>query len=77
MSDPQPESEEGCRCVHAADCPLFERFKLSSVLRIWQIYYCEERFDECVRYQMDCRGEPVPPTLLPNGKDMADGKDPS
>lgn len=57
-------------CPHNADCPLFERFELSSVLRIWQIYYCKKNYTDCIRYQMNCRGEAVPPTMLPNGEDM-------
>ena len=61
-------------CPHAADCPLFERFKMSSVLRIWQIYYCEAKYEECVRYQKNCSGETVAPTLLPNGEDLTEGE---
>ena len=61
------------KCTHASDCPLFERFKLTSVLRVWQIYFCEGRFDQCVRYQMSCRGEVPSPTLLPNGDELVDG----
>lgn len=57
-------------CPHAKDCPLFERFELSSVLRIWQLYYCEKKFEDCIRYQMNCRGEVVDPTLLPNGEQI-------
>ena len=58
------------RCPHAGDCPLFSQFELSSALKIWQIYYCDKKFEDCVRYEMNCRGEVVPPTLLPNGEKL-------
>ncbi len=58
------------RCPHAHDCPLFAQFDMSSALRIWQIYYCDQKYETCVRYQLNCRGEPVSPTLLPNGENL-------
>lgn len=58
------------RCSHANDCPLFEKFMLSSALRIWQIFYCEKRFEQCARYTKMRDGQPVRPTLLPDGTDL-------
>ena len=60
-------------CPHAVDCPLFDRFKQSSSLKIWQIYFCDGRFENCERYKLNCKGAPVPPGLLPNGETLGEG----
>ena len=59
-------------CPHARRCPLFEQFALSSVLKIWQINYCQDGYEKCVRYQMNVKGRFVRPTILPNGEDLQD-----
>ena len=60
-------------CPHATDCPLFERFRMSSSLRIWQIYFCEGKYEGCERYKLNCKGAPVAPNLLPNGEFLGEG----
>ena len=54
-------------CPHASGCEMFAQFKLQSMLRIWQIKYCEGDYARCVRYQTAASGQPVAPSLLPNG----------
>ena len=46
---------------------MFAQFNLQSMLRIWQIKYCEGDYARCVRYQTAASGQPVAPSLLPNG----------
>lgn len=58
------------RCSHAEGCELFPKFGLRSSLRVWTAFYCEGQFEKCERYLRSGRGEPVPPTLLPNGKEL-------
>jgi hypothetical protein len=54
-------------CPHSSECKLFERFRVSSALKVWQVFYCESRFRECSRYIRLEEGKPVEPTLLPDG----------
>ena len=56
------------RCEHHKDCPLFQKFTMSSVMRIWQIHYCNSSYENCERFKMTERGEVVPPAMLPNGE---------
>lgn len=56
-------------CSHAKECPLFPL--LSGSLDSWRRYYCDsaDRWHDCARYRLALRGQPVPISLLPNGKD--------
>ena len=54
-------------CPHYASCPMFAQFKLKSTLRVWTLSFCEGNYEGCARYQRSQAGQPVPPTLLPNG----------
>jgi hypothetical protein len=47
---------------------MYDLFQLKGALRVWQINYCDSRFETCVRYQQSCDGARVPKNLLPNGK---------
>ncbi len=60
----------GPRCSHVATCELFPKFGVRSALRVWQTFYCEGDFEKCARYRLAVQGKPVPPSLLPNGKDL-------
>lgn len=56
-------------CSHTATCPLFPL--LNASLQSWRDYYCdtEDGWLDCARYKMAVTGQPVPITLLPNGKE--------
>jgi hypothetical protein len=43
---------------------------LNTSLRGWRNYYCDsgDRWLVCARYQLALKGQPVPISLLPNGK---------
>jgi hypothetical protein len=59
------------QCTQAAACDLFPRFSipaLKGTLKVWQTYYCEAQWENCVRFKLAAEGRPVPPALLPNGK---------
>ena len=53
---------------------MFPVFTSSAVLRIYQIRYCEGRFNECKRFESASQGVMPPPTLLPDG-DLLDHAD--
>jgi hypothetical protein len=60
------------RCKWFRLCPL-RRFEKSGQLDFfWRRQYCERHFSDCLRYQMEERGEAHPDTLLPNGEMMTD-----
>ncbi|MHB8623516.1 MAG: ACT domain-containing protein [Sulfuricaulis sp.] len=55
-------------CTHKDSCALFPVISLSSALKIWQTFYCDGKYETCLRFQRSLKGEKVPPNLLPNGK---------
>jgi hypothetical protein len=55
-------------CPHTGGCALFPLFSQRSFLEVWKINYCHGDFSRCARYQLSCQAQPVPLTLLPNGK---------
>jgi ankyrin repeat protein len=55
-------------CSHIKSCELFVQFALNPALDVWKENYCETDFKRCVRYQNSLKNQPVPLTLLPNGK---------
>jgi hypothetical protein len=54
-------------CTHAATCELYQHFRLSANLAIWQNRYCNSRYERCERFKLAAQGAPVPALLLPNG----------
>lgn len=58
-------------CTHAEGCPLFPLLRAS--LQGWRDYYCDsgDRWRSCARYELAAKGQLVPISLLPNGKDAA------
>lgn len=66
-------------CSHKTSCGMFPIISLSSALKIWQAFYCDGNYATCQRYQRSIAGEPVPGTLLPNGKmlDVATAAEPA
>lgn len=57
-------------CSHKTSCGMFPIISLSSALKVWQTFYCDGKYETCQRYQRSIAGEPVPSTLLPNGKTL-------
>lgn len=55
-------------CSHIKNCELFVQFALNPALDVWKDHYCEGDHTLCVRYQRSSASQPVPLTLLPNGK---------
>lgn len=57
-------------CSHIKSCELFVQFALNPALEIWKQHYCNGEYEECVRFKLAKMGQPVPLTLLPNGKNI-------
>ncbi len=55
----------GLTCPHFAACPIFERSSAETSKYVGQ--YCKGDFEECERKKRQDAGQPVPPTLLPDG----------
>lgn len=57
-------------CSHVGECPLFPL--LNASLSGWRTSYCDSdsRWRDCARHQLASRGQLVPISLLPNGKDV-------
>jgi hypothetical protein len=64
------ETSTNPTCPHVSGCALYPQFTMKSMLRLWQVSYCNGDFGSCVRYQRSGRNEPVPDNLLPNGKTL-------
>ncbi len=47
---------------------MYALFSIKESLRVWQIHYCNGRFENCERLRRARAGEGVPRDLLPNGK---------
>lgn len=62
------EDDRAVACPHIATCPMFALFTVKESLRVWQIHYCDGRYDNCARLKLARAGEAVPRELLPNGK---------
>ncbi len=58
------------RCPNTPGCPLFPLFRMKSSLGVWQVQFCEARYEDCARYKLSRTGTRVPPNLLPNGKTL-------
>ena len=56
------------KCEHLDDCEMFQLFRLTGTLAVWQERYCRGDYESCERHKRQCRGEHVQPTLLPNGQ---------
>lgn len=46
---------------------MYPRFRLKSVLQIYQARYCERRFESCERYKLAILGTMPDSDLLPDG----------
>lgn len=61
-------------CTHSNHCELYVQFAADPLIKVWKENYCEGSFDKCARYLRSLRGESVPITLLPNGKEILDNQ---
>lgn len=52
---------------------MFPIFASKGVLRIYQLNYCEGRFDVCERYKLAIVGKMPDAGLLPDGGDLGPG----
>ena len=58
-------------CQFLNICPVFQRFGLEGAKNTWILLYCRgPKQDQCERRRRRLRGERVPATLLPNGKQL-------
>jgi hypothetical protein len=57
-------------CSHRGSCELFPKFALRGALKVWTTFYCDGNHQACERFKRSQRNEPVPPNLLPNGKEL-------
>lgn len=71
MSDPKSEAD-GKQCRFLAKCPMFPLFTSKSILRIYQIRYCEGTYTDCARYKKASQGVMPPANLLPDGDVLPD-----
>ncbi len=58
-------------CNHSASCELFPLMAMEPALQLWKKHYCDGQFERCARFQLSLKGNTVPLTLLPNGKQLA------
>lgn len=57
-------------CPHASSCAIYGLFNHSGTLAVFKIRYCNAEFENCARYQLACKGRPVPQRLMPNGQTL-------
>ena len=57
-------------CSRKDSCELFPLIQINGALKIWQSFYCDGKFQTCVRYQLGLEGKSIPASLLPNGKNL-------
>jgi len=67
---PETSTTAAAHCSHIGSCELFPKFQKRPSLGVWQTFYCKGRFTTCARYRLSLEGKPVPPSLLPNGKEL-------
>ena len=48
-------------------CPMKRYYEEGKLDKYWIDNYCKGDNQECVRYQMEARGEPHPDWMLPDG----------
>ncbi len=56
------------RCFWQSSCPVYFRYKRNEIPSFWVDNYCFVGNKECVRYQMEERGEYHSDYMLPDGK---------
>jgi hypothetical protein len=63
-------------CTHQNDCALFDRFAMSSSLKIWRLLYCDTdgKYVKCARFEAARQGLSIPANLLPNGETLKIGQ---
>jgi ankyrin repeat protein len=59
-------------CSHMSNCELYVQFAADPSIEVWKSHFCAGDYKKCARYQRSLRGEVIPLTLLPNGKEILD-----
>ncbi len=67
MRAPPPSRRQ---CPHLDSCELFPKFQKRASLKVWQAFYCDGKYDGCVRYRLALESKPISPNLLPNGREL-------
>ena len=57
-------------CPNAKTCPIYEKFRTEALKNIYVRMHCKSKFENCKRKQIKDTGKPVPPALLPDGKEL-------
>jgi len=57
-------------CPNLSGCPIYAKFKTEALKNIYVRMYCMGKSDNCKRKQLKASGKPVPPNLLPDGKEL-------
>lgn len=57
-------------CPNTEKCPIYSKFRTEALKNIYIKMYCLGRFENCKRKQIKDKGDPVPPELLPDGKEL-------
>lgn len=52
-------------CLYLEKCPIFRYFKHYAQV-VYMEMYCQGNFQQCQRYQLRQKGEPVPDNPLPH-----------
>jgi len=61
-------------CPHIDGCEMYEAFRISSTVEVWQNLYCRATFAGCERYKRATAGLAVDRLLLPNGRLLQKGR---
>ena len=57
-------------CPNTKTCPIYDKFKTEALKNIYIRMYCMGKPENCKRKQIKDTGVPVPPRLLPDGKEL-------
>lgn len=57
-------------CPNTKACPIYEKFRTEALKNVYIRKYCTSNFEDCKRKQMKDTGNPVPPKLLPDGREL-------
>lgn len=64
------QSKPASPCSHLSTCELFPKFALRGALKVCITFYCQGNHQNRERFKRSLRNEPVPPNLLPNGREL-------
>ena len=55
-------------CPNTTGCPIYNKFKTEALKNLYIKMFCFGKFETCKRKQVKDSGQPVSPSLLPDGK---------